>query len=146
MATRTVTASTRTSASPEAVWALLSDVPSWSDWGDWDTAEVVSPPGPDGLGAVRRLRSGRTTAVERVVASEPPRLMRYELVSGLPVRGYRASVELVGEPDGGTTITWSASFRGVAPFVGGYVRRRLDVFFADAVDRLARAAEAAAAR
>lgn len=146
MATQTVTASTRTSASPDTVWALLDDVPGWSAWGDWDSAEVVSPAGPDGLGAVRRLRSGRTAVVERVVASEPSRLTRYELVSGLPVRDYRASVELVGEPDGGTTITWSASFRGSAPFVGGYLRRRLDDFFAVTVDRLARAAEAAAAR
>lgn len=141
MGTRTVTASTRTTAAPEAVWTLLDEVTSWSTWGAWDEAELVEPAGPDGVGAVRRLRSGRTVAVERILASEPPRLMRYELLSGLPVKDYRASVEVVGESDGGSTITWSASFRGSLPLVGGYVRRELDTFFADAVDRLARAAE-----
>jgi len=146
VATRTVTASTRTTAAPDAVWALLDDVGSWSTWGAWEVSELVAPPGPDGLGAVRRLQSGRTTAVERVVASEPPRLLRYELISGLPVRDYRASVEVVAEQDGGATITWSASFRGSLPFVGGAVRRRLDAFFADAVERLARAAESSSIR
>jgi hypothetical protein len=46
---------------------------------------------------------------EEVVAFEPPQHFAYILLTGLPVREYRADVELT--PDGdGTLITWHARF------------------------------------
>ena len=36
--------------------------------------------------------------------------MAYVLLSGMPVRDYRAEVELTDAPEGGTTIAWRGDF------------------------------------
>jgi uncharacterized protein YndB with AHSA1/START domain len=144
MATREIEASGTTSADPAAVWALLADVSTWTGWGEWDAAGLdrEAPAGGEGVGAVRRLRLGRTVSVEEITAFEPPARLGYRLVGGnLPVRDYAAEVLLTPGPGGGTEITWRSSFRGRLPGVSGIVARRLQPFLADAIERLGRAAE-----
>ena len=120
-------------APPAAVWALLSDVRTWTDWGPWEEAYAQSE-------RVRVLRRGRVRSVEEVTAFDPPFAMRYRLVSGgLPVTGYEAEVTLVGEGDG-TRIRWRSSFDGRWPLVGHLVRWGLARFTRDAARRLADAA------
>ena len=43
---------------------------------------------PDGAGVIRWMRYGRTTTVEKVLASEPARRLVYTVVKGIPVRNY----------------------------------------------------------
>ena len=127
----------RSSAPPERVWALLADVSSWPEWADFDEAEAESG---SGLGEVRAFRHGRTRTRERVTAFEPPRVLGYDLVSGIPIRDYHADVTLT-PADGGTHIRWHSTFRAKVPGTGWLIRRTLQRFVADTAERLARAAE-----
>jgi carbon monoxide dehydrogenase subunit G len=61
-----------------------------------------------GVGAVRRLRLGRTTVVERVEEVDPPRRHVYGVVKGMPVRNYRAEVSITPTAEG-SRVHWSAS-------------------------------------
>ena len=47
MARREIGATGTSSASPEAVWALLADITTWSDWGSWDSAVLGNQRGAD---------------------------------------------------------------------------------------------------
>ncbi len=139
-----IEAAARSRAPVDQVWRLVEDVTTWSSWGDWSSAAYEEPghPGPHGVGALRRLERGRLVNRERVVDVVPERLLRYELVSGLPLVGYRAAIELA--PDGsGTAIRWRASYD---PTIRGRMLRwPLQRFFRQGARRLADAASAGTA-
>jgi uncharacterized protein YndB with AHSA1/START domain len=135
---QTFAVSARSAASPERVFALLADGAGWSRWAgplilrSWWEREGDPPPG--GVGAVRRLGAKQFASREEIVAYEPPGHLAYTILSGQPVRDYRADVRL--EPDGrGTRIVWSATFEPLVPgtgtamrwwftrLVGGFARR-----------------------
>ena len=139
-------ASTR--ATPETVWALVSDARRYPEWGPWSAAGFRTP-GPDGgpaVGSVHWVRSsarnfGRhVTSVERIVEFEPGRHLAYEVVGGMPVRNYRADVTLTPEA-GGTHITWAATFDSTV--LGRLVWRQLRLFYPEVVASLATAADRA---
>jgi uncharacterized protein YndB with AHSA1/START domain len=98
-------------APPAAVWRWLADARSWSTWGRFPGAALEregSPP-PDGVGAIRRMGRPPLVSREEVLEFDPPRRLAYTLRSGLPVRDYRADVDLI--PDGeGTLIAWRSRF------------------------------------
>ncbi len=128
----------------ERVWELLADARSWSSWSRLTAsalAEEAPGPDPNGIGALRRFSVGPGASLERVVAWDPPRHLAYELVSGLPITGYRADVTLAPRPGGGTSIEWRARYRGRPPIVGAAIHAFLGWFLQDTADRLARAAE-----
>jgi hypothetical protein len=61
---------------------------------------------------------------EQIVELVPARRFSYALLSGLPIRDYRADVDL--EPRGrGTAIRWHSSFTPKLPGTGWLIRRRL---------------------
>jgi hypothetical protein len=134
--------STRTTAAPSAIWPLLADTTTWSDWGKWSSAELLreGTPPPGGVHSVKRLRTFPVTTVEEVTVFEPERRLGYELREGMPLKGYRAEVTLT-PVDGGTEIRWHSEFEPKVPGTGGLYRRTLSSFMADAVKRLAAAAE-----
>jgi hypothetical protein len=117
-------------APPATVYGLLIDGAGWPAWSGHSSAEVeVRGEGDgDGVGAVRVLRRGRVRSRERIVALETDRLLAYELVDGLPLRDYRAAVELTPERDG-TTIRWHADFAGKTPGTGPLFAWVLGRFF-----------------
>lgn len=129
-------------APPKAVFALLLDVSTWPRWGDWETAELEQPgaPDPNGVGAIRSF-IGKARTREQVVAVDQDRHLAYILLSGIPIRGYRADVRLAPTSAGGTEISWRSSFRSKIPGLTGLIERRLQAFIADTAVRLARAAE-----
>lgn len=123
----------------EAVWSKLSDLQNWSDWGPWTETTV------DGefrtLVSDRKRMTGKPYVMkERVTALEPTHRFEYDLLSGLPVKNYHATVEL-GERDGGTDITWSARFDPPWPIFGGLWRGAMLKVLRDVSEALARAAE-----
>jgi uncharacterized protein YndB with AHSA1/START domain len=135
-----VTAEARSSAPPAVVWPLLGEARRWSEWstvGHADLEREGTPP-PDGVGAVRRFRTGFVTSREEVVEFEPPRRLVYTMLSGLPIRGYLAVVEL--KPDGsGTRITWNSRFEGAPRGTAWFWRRFLRTTIRSFARRLARA-------
>jgi uncharacterized protein YndB with AHSA1/START domain len=127
-------------APPERVWALLADARSWPRWAPFDDAMVEEG---EGAGELRRFQAGRRTTRERVTTFEPPRRLGYELVSGIPIRDYRAEVTLT-PADGGTEIRWRSSFRAKLPGTGGIARRGLHRFIEQTAEGLAREAASGA--
>jgi uncharacterized protein YndB with AHSA1/START domain len=134
-----------TPAGPAAVYALLADGASWPSWTPIDAFELEreGAGAPEGVGAVRRFRNGRVEGRDTIVELVPDRRLGYTHVSSLPVRDYRATVDL--EPHGGgTRIRWRASFRPVVPGTGALLRIALGRFLRRCAEGLAdRAARAA---
>jgi hypothetical protein len=138
-----IEARAHSSADREAVWRVVADARGWSRWGGWESAELEregNPP-PGGLGAVKALKRGRVVSREEVTVFDPPSRFGYRLLSGLPLRGYEAAIELADAPGGGTDITWRSQFEPKIPLTGGLFRRALQKFIADTAERLAREAE-----
>jgi uncharacterized protein YndB with AHSA1/START domain len=135
-----VEATGTTTASPTTVWALLEDAAAYHQWGPWRDSgyKRAGDDGAHGPGAIRWFRYGRTTTVERVLEVESGRRLAYDVVSGIPVRNYRAVVELT--PAGtGTAVRWSATFD---PTPGGrLVRRKLQSIYHEVMADLVRAGD-----
>jgi uncharacterized protein YndB with AHSA1/START domain len=126
MRTIDIAATARADAPPATVWSILADTAGWPRWSPNDHAELERPgtPIPDGVGAIRVLRTRRVVVREQITVFDAPRRLQYRLLSGLPVRDYQATVTLV--PDGtGTRIEWSATFRSAVPGLGWLLRPAL---------------------
>jgi uncharacterized protein YndB with AHSA1/START domain len=132
-------------ATPEAVFGLLADATGWKDWAGplirqsfW---EQEGTPAPGGVGAIKRLGSSPFFSREETVEYEPPRRYSYAILSGQPVRSYRADVELTPTDGGGTRIRWAARFEPRIPGTGPFMRWYLHKIVAGFTRRLADAAE-----
>ena len=127
-----------TTAAPATVYALLRDGATWPVWGPLESFELERPgeDEPEGLGAVRVFRSGRVTGRDTIAELVEDRRFSYTHVSNLPIKNYRADVDLV-PADGGTQIRWVSAFDPKVPGTGGLLRRGLDGFVSKLADGLA---------
>jgi uncharacterized protein YndB with AHSA1/START domain len=128
-----------TTADPEAVWRLLGDSSTWPAWTPIDEYEPERPGGADGVGEIRRFRTGRVRIREEIVERADGRRLTYALLSGLALRDYRAEIDLTPAADG-TEIRWHTTFRPKVPGSGWIYRRELDKITRKFVDGLAKAA------
>ena len=126
-------------ATPEAVFGLLADGASWPDWSPIESFELErqGDPPPEGVGAIGRFQRGRTTGRDQLIEVIPGRRLGYVSLSGLPVRDYRATVDLRATADG-TEIGWHASFIPTIPGTGRLLERGLRRFLQQCADGLAR--------
>lgn len=131
-------------APPAALFALLADGSSWPSWSPIESFRLERPgdPPPEGPGAIRVFEQGRTTGRDHLLEVTPDTRLRYESLSGLPVRDYTASVELT-PAGGGTDIRWRASFFPKYPGMGWVMQKGIGRFLGRCADGLA---EHAAAR
>lgn len=110
----------RIEAPVEVVWAVLTDHARYRDWTAVPHSRLVTAGAgddPNGVDAVRFLGVGPIGAKEQVLVSEPPSHLAYTVVSGLPVRDYRADAHL--EDAAGTTeLVYTGSFRPIVPGTG----------------------------
>ena len=103
-----VAAEQTTRATPEAIWALVSDASSYPQWGPWSAGGYQRPgdTSPRGPGAVQWLRSSHraylryATTIEKILEAEEGRRLTYTVLKGIPVRNYRAEVTLTPTADG----------------------------------------------
>ena len=123
----------RSSAPVDEVWPLIGEAHRWKEWSFLDRSDLArdGTPVPDGVGALRRFTRHGIGSTEEVVAYDPPHHLGYAILTGFPVRHYRADV--MCEPDGtGTAITWSATFDEKIPGTGRLmvvvVRRLIEGF------------------
>jgi hypothetical protein len=102
-----------TTASPEAVWALYSDVSTWSRWNpEVDSVELATPFGPGATGIVR------PDGVEPLPLSLPEVLDRHAITveTTRPDRSGAVRFRYVIEPvPDGTRITHRVTVNGAAP-------------------------------
>jgi len=107
-----IAARAESKAAASALFALLVDGATWPRWSMFDSFELerAGEGGPSGVGAVRVFSKWLTHSREEIVEIIPDRKLGYVLLSGLPLRNYRADVALTPRPEGGTTIAWTASF------------------------------------
>ncbi|MEN3608460.1 SRPBCC family protein [Plantactinospora sp. ZYX-F-223] len=147
MARKEIDVRVHTTASPAVVYALLIDGAGWPGWSPLGSFELERPGAdePEGVGAIRVFRTGRVTSRERVVERVPDRRFSYELLSGLPLRDYRADVDLTPER-GGTSIRWHSTFTAKVPGTGWLYRRALGRFIGRVAAGLAAHAATTAAR
>lgn len=107
----------RTSATPEQLFALISDAPSWPRW----TKVVPSArwiEGSGGAGSVRMMGSGRFGMEERVLAEQAPTRHEYGMDATFPARNYHAVVTFTPVAgDAATDVVWAATFAAL-PGVG----------------------------
>lgn len=66
-----------------AVWALLADFGAIGRWAPNVDHSCLTTSTADGVGATRRIQSGRTTVLETVTDWEPERRLAYS-ITGLP--------------------------------------------------------------
>ncbi|MEM8705352.1 MAG: SRPBCC family protein [Actinomycetota bacterium] len=99
----------RSSAGPDAVWAVISDyfqLHTWASAIDHCSAMTATPIGPE---ASRRVVVGSAVLIENVVEWEPTEVMAYEIV-GLPPVVSSVQNRWVLTPYGsGTTVELTAS-------------------------------------
>jgi hypothetical protein len=114
-------------AGPEVVFDLMADGASWPSWSPIESFELERPgdPAPEGVGAIRVFRRGRTTGRDQIVEVVPGRRLGYVSLSGLPVRDYRADLEPTAY---GTAIRWRSSFLPKLPGTGWLMRRGIGRF------------------
>jgi Polyketide cyclase / dehydrase and lipid transport len=138
MGRRHIEVTAHSHAGPAALFALLADGTTWPSWSPIESFELERPgdPPPEGPGAIRIFRRGRTVGRDQIVEVVPGRRFGYVSLSGLPVRDYRAHIDL--EPDGdGTTIRWQASFAPKVVGTGWLLERGLRRFLDECVQGLA---------
>ncbi|QXV58723.1 SRPBCC family protein [Amycolatopsis sp. TNS106] len=124
-----------TSASPEAVYALLVDRERWPDWSPMGAFRLLGKGDENGLGAVGVFSTNGVKSCEEVIALEPGKRFGYALKKGLPLRDYRAYVDLTPER-GGTEIHWHSTFTAKLPGTGWFYRRFLGLFLGRMVESL----------
>jgi hypothetical protein len=145
MARQRIEHTATTTADPATVYALLRDGATWPTWSPIDSFALERPGAqePEGVGAVRLFRGGRVVGHDTITELVPDRRFSYTHTSNLPVRDYRADVDL--EPDGeGTAIRWVSTFDPRWPGTGRLMRRALDGFIAKLTEGLAEHAAAQA--
>ncbi len=146
-------------ASPQAVYHLLADATSWKNWaGPMIThSEWEVEPDRMGGGGTRRLGRRGFMVREEITAADPPHSHSYRLLSGQPVRSYRADVLISGSrnpttgaghtdlgdrsgPDHGSQIEWRGSVVPLIPGTGPLMRLLLGRMVKGFATRLAAAA------
>jgi uncharacterized protein YndB with AHSA1/START domain len=151
---------TRVANAPrEKVWALFADGARWKDWAGVvkSSLERKGVPAPDGVGAIRRLGPSPFASREEVVVWEPPSHLGYVILSGMPVRNYRADIRLTERVGGAvgaaedvgasgtskvtTVIEWSATFDPKVPGTGALLKVGLGAILGRFAKRAARYAE-----
>lgn len=131
-----------TTADPATVYALLRDGASWPTWSPLGSFELERPGDTEreGLGAIRVFRTkqlvGETRSRERIVELIPDRRLSYELVSGMPLRDYRADIDLE-LTESGAAIRWHSTFYPKTVGTGWFYRGVLALFLGRCVRGLA---------
>lgn len=143
-----VQGSSRSTASPEAVWAVLADHARWPEWfPNVKAAQVLGP--AEGIGARRRVKVPGLSVDEEFIAWEPGRLFAFT-ATGVKPPVFRSLVEhcrIEPTDDGGCTATWTMCI-GPAPWAAPVLklaRGTLEKTVTKGMQQLARRAEAAAA-
>lgn len=109
-------------APPETVFDVLVDHRGYASITALRKSELEreGDPAPNGVGAIRVLRSVGPPLREEVLTYLPPTRFSYTLLSGLPVRNHVGTVLLAPE-GGGTKVTYAVRTMPTVPVLGALV-------------------------
>lgn len=133
-------------APPEVVFDVLTDHRRYAEITPLRKSELEreGEPAPNGVGAIRVLRSVGPPLREEVIVYEEPSRFSYKLLSGAPLRDHVGTVEL--RPAGeGTHVTYAVRTTPTVPVVGGVVVAVAKQGVKQLVDGIVREAERRAA-
>lgn len=113
-----------------ALTARLLDTLGWPKWGGVSDARILTPgvDGPSSAGEIRQFIRGRTVGIEEVLPPEGDAVLRYRLISGLPLRDYVGEVRII-EAEGRRRVIWSSRFEAPLPLTGWVFALGLRGFF-----------------
>ena len=99
--------SRRVEAPPSVVWDVISTHTGMPQWTPYRRAvlERAGQPERDGVGAIRSLHLLGAPTREEIIDFDPPRRLRYRLLSGLPFRDYEGEITVVAEGIGSRLTT-----------------------------------------
>ena len=107
----TITSSIIVSRSPDDVWAFLADLRNAPKWDRSVARATLTSDGPVGIGSIVETTSpGGKRQSFRIMAFEPPRLLRFRLLRSPLFRLADLTFSLEAT-DGGTRITHEIQFR-----------------------------------
>lgn len=116
-------------ASPERVWDLLTDFPSYPRWATGLKSATVVSSDDEGRGvevAFRAAAMGRSTSYTlRYDYSQAPRMLSWKLSDGDITRVLDGSYELLPAPEDRTEIVYNLTVDLTAP-LPGFVKRRAE--------------------
>jgi len=97
-------------ARPETVFDLLTDHRNYARVTPIRSSEleVEGDPPPNGVGAIRALRLVGPPIREEITEYDRPTRFSYRMLSGVPVRDYRATV-IIAPGERGTTLRYRVS-------------------------------------
>jgi uncharacterized protein YndB with AHSA1/START domain len=107
-------------APPDVVFDILTDHRRYAEFTPARSSELEreGDPPPNGVGAIRVIRSLGPPLREEVLTYEPPRRFSYRILSGVPLRDHVATVELTPKGDA-TTVTYAVRTMPTLPFGAG---------------------------
>lgn len=110
------------SAPPETVFDVLTDHRRYAEITPMRKSELEreGDPAPNGVGAIRVLRSVGPPLREEVLVYEPSSRFSYKLLSGAPVRDHVGTVDLAPAGDG-TRVTYAVRTIPTLPLGGAAV-------------------------
>jgi uncharacterized protein YndB with AHSA1/START domain len=133
----------------ETVFDVLTDHRGYSKISAIRAVELEreGDPPPNGVGAIRVLKSVGPPLREEVIEYERPTRFAYRLLSGGPVRDHVGRVELAPH-DGGTQIVWhldtTPTLPVLGPVIAAVVRMVVGQLFNGTVKEAERRAQAGA--
>jgi len=116
MRRRHINVAAQSRASVGEVFGLLANGASWPSWSPIESFELERPgtTAPEGSGAIRVFRRGRTTGRDEILEVIPNRRLSYASLSWLPVGNYRAEVDLEAtDTRGGHSLAFFVRSRGL---------------------------------
>jgi uncharacterized protein YndB with AHSA1/START domain len=134
-------------APPETVFDVFVDHRGYAEMTRLRKSELEreGDPAPNGVGAIRVLRSVGPPLREEVLTYERPGRFSYTLLSGLPVRDHVGTVELTAR-EGGTKVTYAVRLMPTVPLVGAAVVAAVRLGVKQLIDGVSAEAERRAAQ
>ncbi|HVV75754.1 MAG TPA: SRPBCC family protein [Mycobacteriales bacterium] len=112
-------------AKKSKVWAALADFPAIVTWAPNVDHSTPTTTEHGGIGAVRRVQSGRITLLESVVDWQPEDLLSYTLDGLPPIAGSVVTTWRLAEHGDGTLVTITSSIHPRPNPLGRVVARAL---------------------
>ena len=106
----TLKKSIRISTSPEKAWTNISKI-AQLQWLDGIKSSKFLSEKTRGIGATRRISFLDGTIVKEIVVGwRPKNYFSYIAVSGLPLRGYHATISIINKKNSQVDVEWESFF------------------------------------